>query len=55
MTAIATWAGDRLTAQIRKHHERRLRRIGWERAIEPPAGGWSESAEVRSAETRSRS
>jgi phosphatidylserine/phosphatidylglycerophosphate/cardiolipin synthase-like enzyme len=47
VTALATWAGDQLTAQIRRHHRRRLRRVGWEHAIEPPAGGWSGSAEVR--------
>jgi phosphatidylserine/phosphatidylglycerophosphate/cardiolipin synthase-like enzyme len=47
MTALATWAGDQLTTQIRRHHLRRLRRVGWEHAIEPPAGGWSGSAEVR--------
>ena len=47
MDAITTWAGDQLTAQIRRHHERRLRRIGWQHALEPPAGGWSGSAPVR--------
>ena len=24
-----------------RHHRRRLRRIGWERALDPPAGGWA--------------
>jgi phosphatidylserine/phosphatidylglycerophosphate/cardiolipin synthase-like enzyme len=46
-TAAARWAGDQLTTQIRKHHQRRLRRIGWERGLDPPAGGWSDSATVR--------
>jgi phosphatidylserine/phosphatidylglycerophosphate/cardiolipin synthase-like enzyme len=46
-TAVSCWAGDLLTSQIRKHHGRRLRRIGWERAIEPPAGGWAGGAAVR--------
>jgi phosphatidylserine/phosphatidylglycerophosphate/cardiolipin synthase-like enzyme len=48
MTAFANWVGDQLTAQISNHHHRRLRRIGWEHAIEPPAGGWAQSADVRS-------
>ena len=47
MTSLASWAGDRLTDQIRRHHRRRLRRVGWEHAIEPPAGGWAEASEVR--------
>ncbi len=46
-TALSSWAGDLLTSQFRSHHRRRLRRIGWEHAIEPPAGGWAGSAEVR--------
>ncbi|MGZ4391027.1 MAG: phospholipase D-like domain-containing protein [Gaiellaceae bacterium] len=46
-TAASGWAGDQLTLQICRHHQRRLRRIGWERAIEPPVGGWAESAPVR--------
>jgi phosphatidylserine/phosphatidylglycerophosphate/cardiolipin synthase-like enzyme len=33
--------------QIRRHHQRRLKRIGWERALDPPAGGWAEGAPVR--------
>jgi phosphatidylserine/phosphatidylglycerophosphate/cardiolipin synthase-like enzyme len=48
VTALASWVGDQLTTQICKHHRRRLRRVGWEHAIEPPAGGWAGSAEVRS-------
>ena len=35
------WVGNQLTTQIRNHHRRRLRRIGWERAFDPPAGGWA--------------
>jgi phosphatidylserine/phosphatidylglycerophosphate/cardiolipin synthase-like enzyme len=30
---------ERLT---RSHHRRRLQRVGWRRAIDPPAGGWAE-------------
>ncbi|HST15721.1 MAG TPA: phospholipase D family protein [Gaiellaceae bacterium] len=46
MAAIASWAGDRLSSQISRHHRRRLRRVGWEHAIEPPAGGWASAGEV---------
>jgi phosphatidylserine/phosphatidylglycerophosphate/cardiolipin synthase-like enzyme len=35
------WFGAQLTEQIRRHHQRRLRRVGWARALEPPAGGWA--------------
>ena len=45
--ALARWAGDRLTSQICTHHQRRLRRIGWEHAIDPPAGGWAGGFQVR--------
>jgi len=41
------WVGDQLTAQIRNHHRRRLTRVGWERALDPPAGGWAEGPAVR--------
>src|SRR6266478_5099634 len=37
----ACWFGDLITQQICSHHQRRLRRIGWSRALEPPAGGWA--------------
>jgi len=26
----------------RSHHRRRLRRVGWTTAIDPPPGGWAE-------------
>jgi phosphatidylserine/phosphatidylglycerophosphate/cardiolipin synthase-like enzyme len=45
------WVGDQLTAQIRRHHQRRLKRIGWERALDPPAGGWAEGPPVRDGNT----
>jgi phosphatidylserine/phosphatidylglycerophosphate/cardiolipin synthase-like enzyme len=35
------WFGDQVTQQICSHHERRLRRIDWTRALEPPVGGWA--------------
>ena len=33
--------GDQVSRQICSHHERRLQRIGWERALHPPVGGWA--------------
>jgi phosphatidylserine/phosphatidylglycerophosphate/cardiolipin synthase-like enzyme len=35
------WFGDQVTRQICRHHARRLRRIEWTRALEPPVGGWA--------------
>jgi phosphatidylserine/phosphatidylglycerophosphate/cardiolipin synthase-like enzyme len=42
LLAAETWAGDRISDRMLNHHRRRLRKIGWERAIEPPAGGWAD-------------
>lgn len=47
LTQVERWSGDAVTAQLRRHHRRRLRRIGWEHALDPPAGGWADSAAVR--------
>ena len=33
--------GDGLERVICAHHRRRLRRLGWARALDPPAGGWA--------------
>ena len=38
---VECWFGNQITQQICSHHERRLRRIGWSRALEPPVGGWA--------------
>jgi phosphatidylserine/phosphatidylglycerophosphate/cardiolipin synthase-like enzyme len=38
---VECWFGDQVTTQICSHHQRRLRRIGWSRALEPPGGGWA--------------
>ena len=35
------WFGEQVTQQICRHHQRRLRRIGWTEALDPPAGGWA--------------
>jgi phosphatidylserine/phosphatidylglycerophosphate/cardiolipin synthase-like enzyme len=39
--AAECWFGEQVSRQICSHHRRRLRRIGWERAFQPPAGGWA--------------
>ena len=46
-TAASCWVGDQLTSAICSHHHRRLGRIGWQRAVDPPAGGWAEGPLVR--------
>src|SRR4051794_34750896 len=42
LTTLDSWVGERLSEQIRRHHRRRLRRIGWERALDEPGGGWAD-------------
>ena len=42
MVAAEAWLGDRVSDRIRAHHARRLGRLGWGRALAPPAGGWAE-------------
>ncbi len=37
------WFGSQVSRQICRHHQRRLSRIGWERALDPPPGGWAET------------
>ena len=41
LLATECWFGDQLSRQICAHHRRRLRRIDWDRALEPPPGGWA--------------
>ena len=38
------WIGTEVSRQICNHHHRRLRRLGWERALDPPPGGWAETS-----------
>jgi phosphatidylserine/phosphatidylglycerophosphate/cardiolipin synthase-like enzyme len=33
--------GDGITRQVVRHHRRRLERLGWSSALDPPAGGWA--------------
>src|SRR4051794_26299154 len=33
--------GDAISAQICAHHQRRLRRLGWSRALDPAGGVWA--------------
>ena len=40
--AADRWLGDQITNRVINHHRRRLRRIGWEQALDPPAGGWAD-------------
>ena len=42
LLAVECWVGSQISEQICRHHHRRLRRIDWERAFEPPAGGWAD-------------
>ena len=39
--AAESWFGSQVSAQICRHHRRRLQRLGWEHALAPPAGGWA--------------
>ena len=42
LVSAESWAGTQISQQICSHHRRRLRKLGWERSLEPPAGGWAE-------------
>src|SRR6266576_3453720 len=35
--------GEAVSSQICAHHERRLRRLGWSRALDPNEGAWAGS------------
>src|SRR5262245_3293919 len=39
--ALDRSAAGLVTRSIRAHHRRRLRRLDWESAVDPPAGGWA--------------
>ena len=39
--SVDSWLGGWISQQVCEHHTRRLRRIGWQRALDPPAGGWA--------------
>lgn len=41
LVAAEGWFGGQVSNQIRAHHRRRLRRIGWDQALDPPPGGWA--------------
>ena len=38
---VDRFLGSRICAVVVAHHRRRLRRIGWDGALDPPAGGWA--------------
>jgi phosphatidylserine/phosphatidylglycerophosphate/cardiolipin synthase-like enzyme len=41
LLAAQCWFGGQVSRQICAHHQRRLRRIGWSQALDPPSGGWA--------------
>jgi phosphatidylserine/phosphatidylglycerophosphate/cardiolipin synthase-like enzyme len=41
LSSVDCWVGGTISRQVRNHHRRRLRRIGWESALDPPDGGWA--------------
>jgi len=41
LLSVDARVGASISQQVSRHHARRLRRIGWERALDPPAGGWA--------------
>jgi phosphatidylserine/phosphatidylglycerophosphate/cardiolipin synthase-like enzyme len=41
LATVDAAVGDRITSQVMRHHANRLRRIGWENALDPPSGGWA--------------
>lgn len=41
MFPVECWFGEQVTQQICRHHQRRLQRIGWQGALDPPAAGWA--------------
>jgi phosphatidylserine/phosphatidylglycerophosphate/cardiolipin synthase-like enzyme len=38
---VECWVGGQISEQICRHHQRRLAKIGWTRALDPPPGGWA--------------
>lgn len=40
-SAVDGSVADIVTRAVRGHHRRRLRRLGWESALDAPAGGWA--------------
>jgi len=41
LLAAECLVGDAVSSQICAHHERRLRRLGWSRALDPDQGAWA--------------
>ena len=40
------WLGDGVSKAVCRHHRRRLGRLGWSEALDPPAGGWAAESPV---------
>ena len=43
LTPVDSRLGDDLERQVMAHHRRRLRRLGWEHALDPGPGLWTEA------------
>jgi phosphatidylserine/phosphatidylglycerophosphate/cardiolipin synthase-like enzyme len=41
LLAVESTFGDEVSRQIRRHHRRRLEKLGWERALDPGTGPWA--------------
>src|SRR5436190_17772633 len=41
LTQVDKRLGEAISRTVSSHHGRRLRRIGWTRALEAPPGGWA--------------
>ena len=39
--SVDRWFGALVSRQVCAHHRRRLQRLGWQSALDPPAGGWA--------------
>jgi phosphatidylserine/phosphatidylglycerophosphate/cardiolipin synthase-like enzyme len=41
LLSVDRWFGERISQQVCAHHRRRLQRLGWLSALDPPPGGWA--------------
>ena len=41
LLTVDRWFGGTVSQLVCDHHHRRLRRVGWECALDPPPGGWA--------------
>jgi hypothetical protein len=52
LLTVDRWFGGTVSQLVCDHHHRRLSRVGWERVLDPPPGGWA--AGESTAHTRCR-